>query len=243
MPDYLKRTKSQKQNGPEMYRTALLVGLTGCLLACFDDNLFGQGQPLCHPPSVTPEPEPCGSGKVMTFVRVTNSCHCDVEVSVPLKSGGAAVFSNVAKNGGTARDMVGACSDKQVELTGKFSYNYLCPAPESKPSADIQRRLQARQNEATQYEAKAKQQRQQVLDEEQREIARHQSQSRPAPVPAPSPQGPVSHERQGSGILHCFPNFDYCLQECSGNPTVTHCTEGCRGEMIKNGRFCYWAHR
>jgi hypothetical protein len=75
-------------------------------------------------PYVSSETEQSPGGEITGFVRTTNNCECDVDVTVRLSTGGSLVFRNLPKNGGTRRDEAGGAKEAQFTT---YSYEFHCP--------------------------------------------------------------------------------------------------------------------
>lgn len=118
-------------------------------------SAVAEGRLNCSP-SVDLETEPCGSGHIQTFARVTNKCACDVSVKIKLPDGGSAVFTGVKRNGGQQHDMIMACGPTKGQYS-EYTYEFSCPQSpnaESKPPRDLSKRLQAAGADAANADAK-----------------------------------------------------------------------------------------
>ncbi|SEB96450.1 hypothetical protein SAMN05444164_0674 [Bradyrhizobium erythrophlei] len=131
-------------------------------------------------PSVDVETKSCGvADHIQTFARVTNKCSCDVNVSVQLPGGGAAVFTGVKRMGGSQREMIVACSPKKGAI-GEYKYDFACPegSTESKPR-DLSKQLQSASTDAQDAAAKNRQDLSQLNKQHQQaadsEIARYKA--------------------------------------------------------------------
>jgi hypothetical protein len=232
-----------------------------------------QGKLICNAPTVQVETQSCGGGKILTQARVTNTCACEAYVAVRLQDGGSAIFPNVKGNGTSEPQMIKTCdsqqgnykeieyhftcpSDRQTGVTPSNQVNHPNQAP-SQEKTELQKALEAAQKKTVDDNAKkaqeainlrkheAEERARARLEAEERarleveEQARHEAEEQRKAALAQE-----TVEREGSGFLYCFGNnYARCMEKCEMDSRVTRCTGGCRGNMIRNGRFCYYTSR
>lgn len=144
-----------KQTHMRLVREA--APLLAAIFISAGSSAYAQATLNCAP-SVDVETKSCGvADQFQTFARVTNKCSCDVNVSVQLSGGGAAVFTGVKRMGGSQREMIGACSSKKAAI-GEYKYDFACPerSTESKPR-DLSKQLQSASTDAQDAAAKNQQ--------------------------------------------------------------------------------------
>jgi hypothetical protein len=128
--------------------------LAAVLLVSTGSSAHAQATVNCAP-TVETETKSCGvADQFQTFARVTNKCSCDVNVSVQLPGGGAAVFTGVKRMGGSQREMIVACSSKKGAI-GAYKYDFACPERSTEPKPrDLSKQLQSASTDAQDAVAK-----------------------------------------------------------------------------------------